>query len=253
MKEPVLNTRHDNSPTHDDLSLVYLFHSNSNYHPDFFAHQGILRMEVEYKEYPSFPTQPLPDRSWQMSSLERIISSRRSCRDFSGKPISKLELSRLVNCAFGTTSAQFRAVPSAGALYPLELYLACINVEGVEPGLYHYNVRDHALELLREKDMLRQLSTIWSTVDTMDGASVVLVFSAVFNRSVDKYGSRGYRFSLMECGMAVEHVALLATEIGFGSLIVGGFFDSRLNSLLGLDYVDESVLCAVVCGHMSTQ
>jgi SagB-type dehydrogenase family enzyme len=244
-------------PVGDDHALVHLFHSNSNYHRDYSSHIARRQSSAPFKEYLSFPRVPLGGRDGPSSPIERVVAARRSHRRFSDKAIPKEYLQKLVYTTVGTTATMqineaehsLRAVPSAGALYPLELYLACYNVEEVEQGLYHYNVQDDVLENIGDKAKLDHLDRAWVRPEFARNAGLVLIFSAVFERTVHKYGARGYRFCLMECGMAAEHVILQATELGLSSLITGGFYDILLDSLLGLDDAEEASLCAVACGY----
>lgn len=244
-------------PMDDDHALVHLFHANSSYHQDFSSHIARRQISAPFKEYLSFPRMPLGGRDGPSSPIEKVVAARRSHRRFSDKAIPKRYLQNLVYTTVGTTATMqvngsehsLRAVPSAGALYPLELYLACSNVEDIEQGLYHYNVHDDVLEKIGGKNKVDRLDRAWVSPEFARNAGLVLIFSAVFERTVHKYGARGYRFCLMECGMAAEHVILQATELGLSSLITGGFYDTLLDSFLGLDDAEEASLCAVACGY----
>ena len=144
-----------------------------------------------------------------------------------------------------------RTVPSAGGLYPLELYLTCQRMEGLEDGLYHYNVRDHSLEPMRSGRLFPELSRSLINQSYLNDANVICLFSGVFDRTLVKYGSRGYRYILMEAGHAAQNLCLLALERRLGSVCMGGFFDAEVNTFLGIDGMQEAALYCVGLGYPS--
>jgi SagB-type dehydrogenase family enzyme len=189
------------------------------------------------------------------TELERVIHGRRSVRSFSGAPVTADELARLLFYAYGRTGDPpapdyFRAVPSGGALYPLELYPIVLRGDGVPEGICHYNAEHHRLELLRGGDVLPRLKEVLhgAGID-LDHAAVVVVLSAVLRRNLFKYHDRGYRMVLMEAGEVAQSLALQASSMGMGSVMMGGFFDDELARLLGLDEVSEPCLLPVVLGR----
>lgn len=180
----------------------------------------------------------------------QAIQSRRSERRFSGAALSLADLGALIFAGYGLDSpgAAHRAAPSAGGLFPLELYPVLLNVAGVGRGLCHYDVRRHGLERLttgRDLDLLRRAVFVDDLIET---ASTVIVITAVFGRTKIKYGERGYRFALLEAGHVAQNIILAATALGLGSCPIGGFVDDHLNDLLDLDGLDEAVLYLVVVG-----
>ncbi|MEA5503552.1 SagB/ThcOx family dehydrogenase [Halotia wernerae UHCC 0503] len=241
----------------DDLELVHLFHCNSKAFPNFSANRKQFqecKYNREYKEYPDSPSIVLNNSLDSITSFQQILMHRRSINDFVGKTISQLLLAKLIYSAFGKNNTsqkkdfKSRVVPSAGALYPIELYLVCLKVEEIKPGLYHYNSKNDVLEFLGN-EQLSMFPKVWVHPDTSKNASLVFILSTIFRRNVGKYGSRGYRFMLMESGIIAEHISLQATEEGLGSTIVCGFYDDLMNHWLGFDEREESVLCTVVCGR----
>lgn len=157
--------------------------------------------------------------------------------------------------AEGTPQAGFlrRSVPSAGGLFPLEVYAFVQRVDDLPDGLYHYDVRGHALELVRSCDAFAELQPALYTHPFIQDANVVLCLAAVFPRTQKKYGPRGYRYILLEAGHSVQNFCLCATELELGSLCMGGFVDSRLNRLLGLDPKNEGVVYAAAAGYSAEQ
>jgi len=142
-----------------------------------------------------------------------------------------------------------RTVPSAGGLYPLEVYVVLQRVETIPDGLYHYDVRGHGLEPMKSGMLFDVLCACLAGQDCFVSANVVIVFSAMFERTLSRYGARGYRYILFEAGHAAQNLCLIATERGLGSLCMGSFFDTKLNQFLGLDGVGEAALYSVAVGY----
>ncbi len=207
-----------------------------------------------YKTYPQARTIPLPpDFSPGSLSLEEAIVQRRSRRNYSGQALSLAELSSLLHHASGITlegSFPLRAAPSAGALYPIEIYPVVHNVEDLEVGLYHYAVREHALELLKEGNF-RQEIVQHAIGQRMAGwANVVFLLTAIFQRTEWRYGVRAYRYIMMEAGHIGENVYLTATSLGLGACAVGAFLDEGLNRLLEVDGEEEAVIYMLTVGKV---
>ena len=150
----------------------------------------------------------------------------------------------------GRTSLPLRAVPSGGALYPLELYVAALRVDGLEPGLYHFDPLRRGLEIMRIGTRPRRR---WRhsrrTRRSSAGCAALLLVAAVFGRTRFKYGLRGYRFALLEAGHVGQNVLLAATALGLAAVPLGGFYDRRADEFLGLDGVNESTLYTVAVGR----
>src|SRR6266511_2685586 len=129
-----------------------------------------------------------------------------------------------------------RAVPSAGALYPLELSVLVRAVDGLPAGTYHYVPAADGLERVRDDAVPPPVvSHVFMDQPWAAGAAVVLVLSAVCRRSLVKYGDRGYRYLLLEAGHVAQNVVLAASGLGLGAVNLGGFFDDELSDLLGID------------------
>jgi SagB-type dehydrogenase family enzyme len=115
-----------------------------------------------------------------------------------------------------------RSIPSAGALYPLEVYALCQRVNGVRDGLYHYSVWNHALEPVRPGMSIEDFREALPAPSFIDDANVLLFLAAIFLRTQRKYGPRGYRFILLEAGHAAQNICLMAVQAGLASLRIGG-------------------------------
>lgn len=183
-------------------------------------------------------------------SLEETIDRRRSIRSYSAKPMALLQLSRLLHRAAGITDPAngYRAAPSAGALYPLELYVVANNVGQLPQGIYRYDCEGHSLETVRAGDHRRSLLVASLGQDMVLHASAVLVLAAVFQRTRWKYRERAYRYVLMECGHVAQNVYLAATSMGLAACAIGAFLDDELNALLALDGKEEAALYILTVG-----
>ena len=185
-------------------------------------------------------------------SVEKAIVKRRSERDFSGKTMSLAELSHILRFADGITeeSTGLRAAPSAGATYPIEVYPAVNNVEGLARGIYRYLVSSHELELVREYDFSHEMSRAALGEQMIIRANVVLVLSAVFERTQRRYGDRAQRYIFFEAGHIAQNICLLAASMGLGSCAVGAFYDEALNRVVGVDGKVESVIYLLAIGTL---
>jgi SagB-type dehydrogenase family enzyme len=164
------------------------------------------------------------------------------------------ELSRLLHYGGGITAERWgnrlRAAPSAGALYPIEVYPVIHRVQGLEPGLYHYRVQDHALELLRTADLTGEIVRHGLAQGFLGEANLVLVLTAIFQRLRWKYQERTYRYALLEAGHLGQNVYLAATSMGMGACAVGAFLDEELNGMLGIDGRGEAAIYLLAIGKL---
>ncbi len=194
------------------------------------------------------------------SPLARLIHDRYSCRTFQKRAMPLGVLSTLLWAANGLTrQAELpdgtlcinRSIPSAGGLYPLEVYALIQRVEEIPDGLYHYGVWGHTLEPLRAGASFQDFRESFLAFPFILDANVVLFLSAIFLRTQRKYGPRGYRYILLEAGHSAENVCLAATEAGLGSLCIGGYLDRKLNGMLKLDATKAGVVYVVGVGYPS--
>ena len=182
-------------------------------------------------------------------SVEQAIEKRRSIRDFSGKQISKHDLSRLLHYAYGITNGRLRSAPSAGALYPIDIYPVVNNISGINQGIYRYLVNDHSLELIKEGDFRDQMVVAALGQEVIERANVVFVMTAIPSRSEWKYLERTNRYIFLEAGHIAQNLYLEATFIGLGSCAVGAFSDSAFNHMLGIDGIEEFTVYAMAVGY----
>lgn len=172
-------------------------------------------------------------------SVEETLFRRRSIREYSGEALSLEQVSQLLWAAQGITEPRwgFRTAPSAGATYPLEVYLVVREdgVKGLEPGIYHYLPRSHELELIRRGDYSRKLMAACLDQEWVGAAAVNIVLTAVFERTTRHYGERGVRYVYMEVGHVGENIYLQCVSLGLGCVVVGAFYDEDVKSILGVD------------------
>lgn len=209
------------------------------------------RQPERYKVYPDAERIALPaPQGAQSLSLEDAIETRRSVRHYSAESLSLERLSRLLHAAQGITEPRrgFRASPSAGALYPIELYAVVHNVAGLEPGIYHYAVPEHGLELVQTGDFRAAIVQAGLWQDFLGQANVCFVLSAIFQRTRWRYRERTYRYVLLEAGHVGQNLYLAATSMGLGACAVGAFLDNQLDDLLGLEGKEEATLYVVSVG-----
>jgi len=211
------------------------------------------RKPPPFKEYPDAPRIELdPPAAGDGPPLWEVILKRRSVRDFARAALSRPELSQLLWAAQGVTEArggfQFRAAPSAGALYPVETYVVVNAVEGVAQGVYHYDVRGHALEQLAEGDFRLAVAKAALDQEAAYYAGAVFVWTAVFRRCKWKYGQRAYRYVYLDAGHIAQNVALAAVGLGLGSCQIAAIYDEEVNHLVGADGREESAIYLTVVG-----
>jgi len=200
------------------------------------------------------------------ANLFEIILKRQSRRNYIEHNMSLKELYYLLHFSYGTTRVAtirevdegcwyYRAVPSGGALYPLEIYPIIFTGSDVKPGLYHYRPDKGGIEFLKEGMFNEELIKIITAEPyvQMKKASAVFLITSVVQRTMLKYKDRGYRFILMEAGFASEHLSLIAESIGLGSCMIGGFIDDAVNDFLEIDGLTETILNVIVVGEENTE
>lgn len=206
-----------------------------------------------YKAYPRMTQVKLPIPSKPNLSLNNALLNRESKRSFSKKSINIKDFSNLLFYSGGLKKILFknrsnnRFYPSAGARYPLEIYTFIFNVKNIKRAIYHYHLKSHSLEkLLNEpfyRQTMKQFNQPW-----INNTSVLIVISAIFDRTEDKYGDRGLRHVYTEYGHLAQNISLIAAELGLGACSIGGFIDDGLNKLLDFDKIDESVIGVIALG-----
>jgi SagB-type dehydrogenase family enzyme len=165
-------------------------------------------------------------------SLEEVILKRKSVRVFSGDPLTVSEISQLLWAGQGMIKRNRRTVPSAGALYPLEVYVVAGNVNGLPPGIYKYQPEKHELASIVKGDLRKELCDAALGQSSIRMAPAVVVLSGVYDRTTVKYGERGIRYVHMEAGHAAQNVYLQTVSLGLGTVAVGAFHDEAVKKVM---------------------
>ncbi len=193
-------------------------------------------------------------------SIEKAIQDRRSVRSYQKQALTLQEVAQLLWAAYGLTQPRknapdylrggLRAAPSAGGRYPLEVYLAVKNVEGLEPGVYRYQSEKHGLVTVTLEDRWDAISEAAFNQPHFRSAAAALIYSAVFERSMVKYGQRAReRYVCMDLGHSGENVYLQATALHIGTCAIGAFNDLWLKKAVGMTQ-DEEPLYIMPVGKM---
>jgi len=170
-----------------------------------------------------------------------LLEERYSCRDFQNKPLNLDDVANILWAACGrshdSVTSATRTAPSAGATYPLELYILVGKnaVVNLRDGLYHYSIEEHALEIIREGDKRAELARACLDQSFISVAPVSLIIAAQFERTTTRYSKRGERYVYMESGHVCQNIYLAATYLGLGTVEVGAFIDESVKGVLGLD------------------
>lgn len=210
----------------------------------------------KFKDMPNFPLRNVA----QKESLEILdtIKRRRSTREFSGACLNLTELSTLLYSCMTESKKDslgitLRNTPSAGALYPLEVYITLpSSIDSHLPkGILHYNPKGHYLTLLNIDPQINVVKRFISQPEIQIHKSATIFYiTGLLNRSLWKYGDRAYRYMLIEAGHLAQNMLLLATSMKLGCCPIGGFIDNEVNDYLGLDGVNEVTLYIIVIGKI---
>jgi SagB-type dehydrogenase family enzyme len=177
---------------------------------------------------------PEPRRQGELS-VEEALQKRRSIREYAPEPLKFEEVAQILWSAQGFNDPDgYRTAPSAGALYPLEVYLVAGDVSDLPAGVYRYRPRQHDLVLVKSGDMRRPLFSASLGQECVRDAPAVLAIAGVYERTARKYGNRAHRYVHMEVGHAGQNVYLQAAASGLATVIVGAFDDGDVQRVLGL-------------------
>ncbi|MGB9912816.1 MAG: SagB/ThcOx family dehydrogenase [Candidatus Kapaibacteriota bacterium] len=179
----------------------------------------------------------LPKANYEgRTSLEKVIATRRSVRNFKDEGITLSNIAQLLWAAQGVTDKinRFRTAPSAGALYPLEVFVAVRKADGLGPGVYKYLPDGHKLVKIRDGDVSKAImkEALWQ--EWVEKSAIIIVYSAVFGRTTWKYGERGIQYVYMEVGHSAQNVCLQAVSLGLATTTIGAFNDAGIKSVIGM-------------------
>lgn len=185
---------------------------------------------------------PEPETVGEMS-MEETIKKRRSVRSFNDKELNLEQISQILWAAQGITDEKgYRSVPSAGALYPLEVYVV------KKDGVFHYIPEGHKMEIILEGDIRKKLKEICLGQQWVEDAPVDIIITGVYKRTTIKYGDRGIRYVYLEAGTACQNILLQAVSLGLGAVPVGAFRDNQIQEILNLSK-DETPLFVIPIGY----
>lgn len=254
-----------NADEHESQAEIY--HENSKLHAssvELFSRIHMVNNNIEIQEtinrklnnYRGMASINL-SYSQPLTNLEEILLHRRSRRDFKNCTIDLRSFSRILLfgcgvsvCRYGLGSSiwSLRTYPSGGGLYPVGIYIFIFNIDTIEPGLYYYCPHEHQLQQVQSGDFRKSLAKSTSVGDSLFDSGACLVLSASLKKSSFKYGERAYRFILLEAGHVAHNVILLAEQEGLITLPIGGFLDDEINSVIGLDGIDEFAIYIILLG-----
>jgi SagB-type dehydrogenase family enzyme len=206
---------------------------------------------VVFKEYPRLDKVLLPPPTLlDTISLKKILYSRYSSRYFGKQKITLDQISNLLYYSSGIQDFKNpwkakRFYPSPGGRYSIEIYLVSLKSD-LPKGVYHYNVRTHTLEMIKELKTFKK--DYYVNQDWIYNASMLIFFTAIFERNTIKYGYRGYRHVLQEAGHIGQNFYLLAPAFNIRICGIGGYVDDRINTLLDVDGLGETVIYGLAIG-----
>lgn len=198
--------------------------------------KGYGRYKVLY-----LPKPKLPDIDYR-----DVLENRKSTRNFKKDSLDLIKISSLLYYSAGLKKDRVhRYYPSGGALYPLEVYIISVNSD-LPKELYHYYQPGHLLELMPDinvKSLLGCFNQSW-----LNNSGVIILITAVFQRLTNKYSDRGYRHILQETGHLGQNIYLTSTALNLGCCAIGGYIDDKLNTLMGVDGIKESIIYSLAIG-----
>jgi SagB-type dehydrogenase family enzyme len=251
----------------DEDGVWELFHANSKVYrhshflPDDVVADRMSRMAVAL-DYEGRPLIPLPTDLANLSApLSRAVVGRVTPKRIAPAPVSIEALASILFAGCGVTRANkttsflrpFRAAPSGGGLFPLELYIFTKHVPGIAAGLYHFSPPDQALRQLRAGDLSIDIAQSFVEFQThlAYDASLIVMVTAMFQRSTFKYGARGYRFIFLEAGHVAQNINLACTALGLGCFNIGGFYDQAVDRFLGIDGLNHGTIYMMAIGELA--
>ncbi|MGB0383899.1 MAG: SagB/ThcOx family dehydrogenase [Ardenticatenaceae bacterium] len=248
-------------------SLAKLYHLNTVNVPSLRPASNLSNDELAYgvwgfgvKDYPTAPKIHLPNTDVKTTmSISEVIGLRQSVRQWNPKPMSLEKLGTLLRLGGGIVRTEklenrtsyFRAAPSGGGRYPIEIYPIVFRVQGLKPGVYHYNCFDHTLNALQQDENMEAYFCEQCTVFPafIQGASIVIAMTAVMERTMSKYSDRGYRYILLEAGHITQNISLMSIGLGLGSFSLAGYYEHEIEKILWVDGLSETLVYTVVVGH----
>jgi len=227
-----------------------------------YTREGLAEPGRSYPRAPLYQEHPKarrrialnPESGRVSADLWQCLKARRSQRRYRERALTQDELAALLWATQGVTRVSghflFRAAPSAGALYPVETYLSVHRVADLEAGIWHLEVPDFSLALLKEGDFRAALTAAGLSQGFLGQAAAVFIWTGVLNRSQWKYRERAIRYLFLDAGHLCQNLMLAATALGLGVCPVGAFFDGEVEALVGADGMEEVALYLAAVGPL---
>ncbi|MCX7861813.1 MAG: SagB/ThcOx family dehydrogenase [Bacteroidales bacterium] len=188
---------------------------------------------------------PTPNKKSNIS-IEEALQSRRSVRSYKKDSLSIEQIGQLLWAAYGSTSGRKKTCPSAGATYPLEIYLLAAEVKGISTGLYRYNSANHSIIKIQHTDIRKQLTEASLNQEYIENAPASIIIAADFKRTTKAYGARGERYVYMEVGHCGQNIHLQCESLNLGTVIIGAFEDDKVKQIL---HINEDPLYIMPIGY----
>lgn len=204
-----------------------------------------------------FPTILLPKRLPALTMpVGKAMRSRVTTHEMIPHSLRVDQVAALLHYGYGGTRDKrnsgllrsLRIVPSAGALYPIEIFVHIRNVQSIPTGLFHYNPLKHDLRWLRDGIHQNEIARCFVAQTIPQHTSVLIFLTALFERSTFKYGDRGYRFTLLEAGHIAQNINLTSSALKLGCKNIGGFYDREIDAFLQLDGISHSTVYVLAVG-----
>ncbi|HEV3092112.1 MAG TPA: SagB/ThcOx family dehydrogenase [Candidatus Cybelea sp.] len=216
--------------------------------------QSQLSPSLVYDGHPAIALPP-PLTSFP-KTLESTLRDRATAMALRRVTLSLEVVATLLHYSYGITRPLaedafpfgLRPVPSGGALYPLEIYFHAADVEGLPPGIYHYEPHAGLVRRFVDGDQTENLSKCLAQSALALDSSIIVFVTALFERTTTKYGERGYRFALIEAGHVVQNLALCTAALDLGGTPIGGFFDYPIDEMLQIDGIRQSTIYLFATG-----
>lgn len=256
--------------TESDISQ--LFHENTKFDERYLHRSSLTASDLPddiaavEQDYHGAETVALPEPDPLECELQTVLEGRRSVRAFANRGVSESELGTILGRSVRPTTAEdagdvsdtARPYPSAGGLFPIEVYPVVVNGQSLADGTYYYSPRTHSLRRLETEtgETLAAFEACFMDAEfsreIVSESAVTFVLTSCFSRIKAKYGPVGYRFALLEAGHLAQNLLLTAEALGMGGVPLGSFLDDQLDEFLGVDGVNEGALYPIAIGHPTT-
>lgn len=230
------------------MSYEIKFFSETKLYSPFWERIQFNKIKKEFHEEIALPEH---DTTGGMPLWECMLR-RRSIRDYKNKPINIKNLSQILWASSGMVTKKYgvelRTVPSAGALYPIDIYVSIFKIDGIKKGIYHLNVYDWKLEGVKEGDFSSEISKASIYQSFIERAAFVIFLTSISKRTTRRYRERGVRYILMDLGCIIQNIYLAVTSLNLGGCVIGAFYDKQINDILGIDDREETTLALFSIG-----